>query len=186
MTSIRIVERSRPPLTGDERTLLTAFLDFHRGTVRIRCADLALASDDQSDDHSDDRAEERAGAMTFSQLPPLVRPVEVVAHLRWLEHFWCEVVLGGKAGTAPHNEHYPEDSFRVYDDTTLPQVLAGYERQCEVSRRILAELDLDHEVEWHDRKTSVRWVFLHLIEETARHNGHLDAVRELHIGSGGE
>jgi hypothetical protein len=166
--TIPIVERSRPPLTGDERTLLTGFLDFHRDTVRIRCAELAMIPADQPG----------------PEPPPLVRPVELVAHLRWLEHFWCEVVLGDKPGKAPYTEHYPADTFRVYDDTTLPKVLAGYERQCETSRRILADLSLDHEVQWHDRKTNVRWVFLHLIEETARHNGHLDAVRE--VGGGGE
>lgn len=170
MTTIPTVERSRPPLTGDERTLLTAFLEFHRGTVRVRCTELSLTTDDRR----------KTGP------PQLIRPVDLVAHLRWLEHFWCEVVLAGRHGRAPYTEHEPEASFRVSGDSTLPQVLAEYERQCESSRRILAALDLDHEVVWHTRRTNVRWVFLHLIEETARHNGHLDAVRELIHSATGE
>jgi hypothetical protein len=154
------VERSRPPLAGDERTLLTAFLDFHRDTVRVRCLELPTGS-------------------THTMPTPLVRPVDLVAHLRWLEHFWCEVVLAGRSSKAPYTEQEPEAGFRVPEGASLAQVLEDYERQCESSRRVLAELDLDYEVEWHDRRTNVRWVFLHLIEETARHNGHLDAVREL-------
>jgi len=159
------VERGRPPLTGDERTLLTAFLDFHRATPRVRCA------------HLSDATARRA------VLPPLITPILVVAHLRWLEYFWCEVVLAGRHGRAPYTEDDPAVDFKVHEDTTLEQVLDDYERQCQSSREILAALDLDHEVDWHDRRTSVRWVFLHLIEETARHNGHLDAVRELVEGA---
>lgn len=153
------VERNRPPLTGDERTLLTTFLEFHRDTVRARCTALSQAA---------------AAGQTTIMPTPLIRPIDLLAHLRWLEHFWCEVVLAGRHGRAPYTESDLDVRFRVGQDATIDQVLVLYDRQCETSRQILAGLDLDHEVDWHDRRTSVRWVFLHLIEETARHNGHLD------------
>jgi len=158
------VERTRPPLAGDERALLAAFLDFHRATPRTRCDGLSPATG----------------------LPQLIVPTRIVAHLRWLEYFWCEVVLAGRHGKAPYTEDDPATDFKVPDDTPLELVLDEYERQCRNSREVLAGLDLDHEVRWHGRNTSVRWVFLHLIEETARHNGQLDAVRELLNSATGE
>lgn len=148
--------------------MLTAFLDFHRDTIRVRCAELATNAGPPT--------------VTMTTVTPTARPVELVAHLRWLEYFWCEVVLAGRSSKAPYTEQEPAASFRVREGTTLAQALADYERQCESSRQVLSALDLDYEVDWHDRRTNVRWVFLHLIEETARHNGHFDAVRELISG----
>lgn len=163
-----ISERTRPPLTGDERALLTGFLDFHRATPRLKCAELSTA------------AAQRV-------LPtPLVSAVAVIAHLCWMERFWCEVVFGGRSVRARHVEEDGQAAFAVPEGATLEQVLDDYDLQCETSRRILAGLHLDHQVLWHERPTSVRWVFLHLIEETARHNGHLDALHELISGAPGE
>jgi uncharacterized protein DUF664 len=167
-------ERNRPPLTGDERTLLTGFLDYHRATLRVTCAGLS-----DVDSHR---------AMLSS---PLRTAIGLVTHLRWDEHFWCEVVLAGRENRAPtepngSNEPTgPGTGFKVQDGTTLEQALSDYERQCAISRQIVDGLDLGHEVGWHDRTVSVRWVLIRLIEETARHNGHLDAIRELIDGANG-
>ncbi len=55
-------------------------------------------------------------------------------------------------------------------------------RSCELDQTLAA----DHGMDWPDEPiTDVRWVALHLIEETARHAGHLDAARELIDGSVG-
>ena len=172
------IERSRPPLTGDERTLLTGFLDYHRATLRVTCAGLS-----DVDSHR---------AMLSS---PLRTAIGLVTHLRWDEHFWCEVVLAGRENRAPNDPFEPGtgfkvplgpgSGFKVQDDATLEQALSDYERQCSVSRQVLDGLELDHEVGWHDRSVSVRWVLIRLIEETARHNGHLDAIRELIDGANG-
>jgi Protein of unknown function (DUF664) len=161
-------ERNRPPLTGDERTLLTGFLDYHRATLHVTCAGLS-----DVDSHR---------AMLTS---PLRTAIGLVTHLRWDEHFWCEVVLAGRENRAPNDPAGPVTGFKVQDDETLDQALSDYERQCAISRQILDGLDLDHEVGWHDRSVSVRWVLIRLIEETARHNGHLDAIRELIDGANG-
>lgn len=159
-------ERHRPPLTGDERTLLTGFLDFHRATLRVTCAGLS-----DLDSHR-------------KMLPaPMKTAIQLVSHLRWDEHFWCEVVLTGRNQSAPYTETGPHSEFKVGPDTTLEQALADYDRQCAISREIIDGLDLDHEVDWHDRTVSVRWVLIRLLEETARHNGHLDAIRELIDGA---
>ena len=161
-------DRHRPPLTGDERTLLTGFLDYHRATIKVTCDGMS-----EPDSHR-------------AMLPaPMKSAIDAVSHLRWDEHFWCEVVLAGRSKGAPDTEPAPGNEFKPGPHTTLARALADYDRQCEVSRRILDGLDLDHEVSWHDRTVSVRWVLIRLLEETARHNGHLDAIRELIDGPGG-
>jgi hypothetical protein len=159
-------DRQRPPLTGDERTLLTGFLDFHRATLRITCAGLS-----DLDSHR-------------KMVPaPMRTAIQLVSHLRWDEHFWCEVVLSGRGQSVRYTEASPSSEFKPGPGTTLEQALDGYDRQCAISREITDRLDLDHEVAWHDRMVSVRWVLIRLLEETARHNGHLDAIRELIDGA---
>lgn len=149
-------ERHRPPLTGQERTLLTGFLDFHRATIRVTCAGL-----------SDPESHRRMLAA------PMKNAIQLLSHLRWSEHFWCEVVLAGRA------QSIHDDGFKAGPETTLEQALDDYDQQCALSREIVEGLSLDHEVAWHDRAVSVRWVLFRLLEESARHNGHLDAIREL-------
>jgi hypothetical protein len=71
-------------------------------------------------------------------------------------------------------------------------VIEQYRRQCAISNEVLQSRDLDapllgeHGLDWPGEPiTDLRWVALHLVEETARHAGHLDAVRELLDGATG-
>lgn len=153
MTSV--TDRVRPPLSGDERTLLTGFLDYQRATMQTHCGGL---SDLES---------------RRSMPSPIKTAIGLMTHLRWEEHFWFEVVLAGRKNRTPRSETGDDPNV------TLEQALADYDRQCEASREVAAELALDYEVGWHDRTVSVRWVLFRLLEETARHNGHLDAILEL-------
>jgi len=65
-------------------------------------------------------------------------------------------------------------------------LLAEYAAECDASRQVLAKLDLETEVPFRDRLMTVRWVVIHMIEETGRHAGHLDVVRENLDGVTGE
>jgi hypothetical protein len=98
------------------------------------------------------------------------------------------VILDGREDSWKEALEKDRDAeFRRALDTPLTKVIDEYEAQCQVSRDILAKLDLDAEVPFKDdRKVSVRWVVLHMIEETARHVGHLDLLRELTDGATGE
>lgn len=104
----------------------------------------------------------------------------LVSHLRWVEHSWFEVDLLGEPDRAPWTEEDPDAEFRV-DDVPLARLLDGYETQCARSRQIAAALDLDTRKKGRRRgdAVSLRWILVHMIEETAGHNGHLDAMREL-------
>ena len=151
----------RPPY-GDERTMLNAFLDWHRATVRVKCEGLS-----EADAHR-------------NVLPtsPLMTVAGIVSHLRWVEHSWFEICLLGEPDRGPWTEEDPDAEMRV-DDVPLAQLLDEYDQQCARSREIAAGLDLSVREKNHDDPVSLQWILLHMIEETARHNGHLDAMREL-------
>ncbi|KJK45501.1 mini-circle protein [Lentzea aerocolonigenes] len=161
--------RTAPPLVADERATYTALLDYLRATIELKVDGLA-----------DDDA-------TRAVLPSkLTTAAGVVKHVRWVEHHWFEVVLAGRESRAPYTMEDPDADWRVEEGETLAGLLDDYRQQCEISRGILAE-DLDHEVPFRgDRTVSARWVLAHVVEETARHAGQLDIVRELLDGTVGD
>ncbi|QFZ24771.1 DinB family protein [Saccharothrix syringae] len=163
-------DRVEVPFSGDERTLLNAFLDYLRGTIGFKCAGL-----------SDEQARR-------SLLPSRLNTAAgVVKHLRWVENYWFQVVLGGKPSLAPYTGEDPDADWRVEPGETISGLLADYASECAASRELVAGLDLDHEVAFRGgERLSTRWVLIHLIEETGRHAGHLDVVRELLDGVTGE
>ena len=71
----------------------------------------------------------------------------------------------------------------------LTQLLAEYRAACARHRDLVASLDLDTlsrgALDWRDEPVTLRWILFHLTEETARHNGHLDVLRELADGARG-
>jgi len=84
-------------------------------------------------------------------------------------------------------ERYAND-FRLAEDETIEDVFARYDRAAEQTEKTITELDdlgfqieVDHSVPWNRKDMShwtVRWILLHLIQETARHAGHADIIRE--------
>ncbi|WP_439660878.1 DinB family protein [Lentzea sp. HUAS TT2] len=162
--------RVAPPLVADERATYTALLDYLRATIELKVEGLADA--------------DAARPVLPSKL---TTAAGVVKHVRWVEHHWFEVVLAGRASRAPYTMEDPDADWRVEEDETLAGFLADYRAQCEVSREVLAGLALDAEVPFRgDRVVSARWVLAHVIEETARHAGQLDVVRELLDGTVGD
>ncbi|WP_380645663.1 DinB family protein [Saccharothrix xinjiangensis] len=162
-------DRVEVPFTGDERTLLTAFLDYLRGTIGFKCAGLS--------------EEQARRAVLPSQLNTAAG---VVKHLRWVENYWFRVVLCGQPSEAPYTQEDPDADWRVEPGETISGLLADYASECAASREVAAGLDLDHEVAFRGGRISARWVLIHMIEETGRHAGHLDVVRELLDGATGE
>jgi uncharacterized damage-inducible protein DinB len=164
------VDRIDPPFVGAERSQLEQWLDWHRATVHVKCAGLA---------------EEHAWT---APLPasPLVSMGGIVNHLVWVERNWFRRVMAGGQYEVPWSDADPDADFRQVGDETLVDALARYSAECATSREIAAGLDLDALGERRGEPVSLRWVYLHMIEETARHNGHLDAIRELLDGAVGE
>jgi hypothetical protein len=124
-------------------------------------------------------------------LPSGWSPIGLVLHLRGAEAMWFQwVVLGTRPQPVAWDDGVEDPPY----DPEAPfvtghaggAVIEQYRRQCEISNEILRSRELDtallgeHGLDWPDEPiTDVRWVVLHMIEETARHAGHLDAAREL-------
>lgn len=161
------------PSSWDERTILTTFLDYARDTVHAKCAGLS-------------DADARRAPLRGS---PLMTVSGLVSHLRWVESSWIEKTLLGGTIDAPWTEDDPDREFRIAVQVPLTQLLAEYRAACARHRDLVASLDLDTPsrgvLTWRTEPVTLRWVLFHLIEETARHNGHIDILRELADGTRG-
>jgi uncharacterized damage-inducible protein DinB len=163
--------RPDPPKLGGAREQLDGFLDFLRGAVVLKATGL-----------TDDQARR--------QLVPseLTTVAGLVAHLTYVEHYWFAVVLDGQPD--PWQDLFAEDpdaEFRLGTRTPIERLVADYEAECGRSRAVAAGLDLDATgTTAKGEPVNLRWVIVHMIEETGRHAGHLDLLRELLDGSTGE
>lgn len=103
----------------------------------------------------------------------------LVKHLRWAEYGWFEQFLQGRLDDN-RRTHERSWEFELQSDEFLPTLIAEYQAQCEQSRRIAARYSLDHELRHGRLETTVslRWIYLHMIQETARHTGQIDILRE--------
>jgi uncharacterized damage-inducible protein DinB len=157
---------------ADERTQLVGWLDMQRALVHWKCEGLSDA-----DAH-------RAVLPTS----PLMTMAGVVSHLRWVENCWFEVLFLGQPAKGPQFEDGPEDADMMVEGVPLTQLLEEYDRQCAVSNEIVAAHSLDEVGQHPDfgaAAATLRWMLIHMVEETARHLGHLDAIRELLDGEKG-
>jgi hypothetical protein len=160
----------RPPVVADERTQLVGWLDLQRALVRHKLMGL--------------RAEDEHRAVLPKS--PLMTPAGLVMHMRWTEHCWFEVFfLGTSSEGNPQFQEDPEDADMMADGVPLAQLLDEFEAQCARSNEITAAHALDDVSQHHEFKPSLRWILIHMVEETARHVGHLDAMRELLDGETG-
>jgi hypothetical protein len=149
--------------------MLSGFLDWYRRVVERKVEDLRL--------------EDAARVMTPTGLSPL----GVVAHLAAAEVGWFVETFAGEAPDPMWNDH---GSFRLRDTDTVESVVVEYREVCTRSRSIAAVAssldDLSVETDELRGKVSLRWILVHMIEETARHAGHLDLMREQIDGRTGD
>ncbi|MCM2412056.1 MULTISPECIES: DinB family protein [unclassified Streptomyces] len=164
--------RTDSPSAWDERSQLTTFLDYSRATALAKCE--GLAQDDA-----------RKAPLPGS---PLMTIAGLINHLRWVEYYWFEVVFLGGEDEGPWTDEDPDREMRIAVDLPLADVLAEYEEQNSRYRELVAAHDLDTKSKLPRLEGShpdLRWIVLHLIEETARHNGHIDIIREIVDGTTG-
>jgi uncharacterized damage-inducible protein DinB len=162
--------RREPPETGDERAMLEGFLDFHRETLRWKCAEL---TDEQLKAYS-----VRSSALTLLGL---------VRHTTEVERWWFFRFLGETPDPIYFSEERHNDDFDALDSASPAEVFARWDAEVDRIRRDIATIPLDTEFTGRRGTAySLRWVYLHMIEEYARHNGHADLVREGIDGVSGE
>ncbi len=151
---------------------MVGWLNMQRAVVHWKCEGLS-----EADAHR-------------SVLPgsPHMTMAGVVSHLRWVEHLWFEVVMLGRPAVGPRFDEGPEDADMMVDGIPLARLLEEYDQQCAISDENIAARSLDDVGQHPDFRASaatLRWLLFHMIEETARHTGHLDAIRELLDGEKG-
>ena len=165
--------RTDTPTEWDERSTLMALLHYVRNTVARKCEGL-----------SDELA--RQAPLPAS---PLTTVSGLVSHLRWVEHWWFESRFLGLENRTPESDDDPDYEMTIGLSVPLSRLLEEYAEQCRVCDAVIAEHPLDqravHPVSTGDHPT-LRWIILHLIEETARHNGHIDIIRETVDGTTGD
>ena len=165
------VERHPPPWTAGERDMLEAWLDFHRETLRWKCGG-----------QSSDQLRRRAVDPSNLSLLGLVR------HMSEVERAWFRRrVAGEELPYLYRTETDADAAFEDLDAADPERDLATYQREVELARAAGRTRQLDDSFihPSRDAPTQVRWVYLHMIEEYARHNGHADLLRERIDGAKG-
>lgn len=166
-------ERVRPPFDADERTQLMGWYQLQRDIVALKCEGL-----------TDEQAHQ-----VVIPTSPLMTIAGVLSHLRWVEHTWFQIAFTGDdpIGSPAFSQKVDDLDFMV-EGRELEQLLREYRRECDASDRVIAAASLDDLGRFDGfpaGRASLRWMVLHMIEETARHAGQLDIIRELIDGETG-
>jgi uncharacterized damage-inducible protein DinB len=170
------MDRTDPDARGDELTLLSQFLDYHRATLVQKASGL-------------DRQQ-----LGTTLGPSTLTLAGLVKHMALVEDSWFgKVLLGGEEREPWASVDWDDDAdweFHTAVDDDPDELLALYAGACERSRAAITEFgDLDRLAARPSRSGetfNLRWIMLHMIEETARHNGHADLLRENIDGATGE
>src|SRR5690242_2349822 len=158
------IERRSEPFVADERAMLQGWLDLHRDTLLFKCAGLTaeqlkLASADPSN-------------LTLLGL---------VRHMAEVERAWFRQRVAGERidGIFSSPDNFDGD-FDDVADADAESDFATYRAEVAACDAAVAGRSMD-ETFVHPRtrrEMSIRWVYVHMIEEYARHNGHADLIRE--------
>jgi uncharacterized damage-inducible protein DinB len=164
--------RSEPPIAGAERQQLDAWLDYHRQTLLAKCAGLT--------------GEQLA---TASVPPSNLTLLGLVRHMAEVERSWFRTRFAAEpTGLIYCTDEQPDADFENIDPAAAEQDYATYLREVELARAAVAQRDLDETYfnAYHKGDMDLRWIYVHMIEEYARHNGHADFLRERIDGATGD
>ncbi|OAN36918.1 DinB family protein [Mycolicibacterium iranicum] len=165
-------ERMTPPMNSDERTTLEAWLDFYRVTLVRKCDGL-------------DDAQVREASV-----PPSPLTLQgLVQHLAEVERNWFRRVLAGEAAPPiydPSADTQGHDGgLELTDGVRFADAVDVWQREVEEARAICAPRSLDDVSPFMGTVVSLRWIYIHMIGEYARHSGHADLIRERIDGATG-
>ena len=162
--------RAEPPFVLAERPMLERWLDFHRTTLVMKCEGLG-----------DDARKRRPITTSKLSLHGLVR------HMAEVEQNWFDRVLLDNPDVRPlfSDPDVDDSELEPLDDADWARDLALWSAECDRSRQAAARFDLEHTGVRRGEPCSLRWIYVHMIEEYARHNGHADLIRELIDGQVG-
>jgi uncharacterized damage-inducible protein DinB len=155
------------PVAGEEKELLAGFLDHYRQIMLRLCE--GVSEED----------------LRRPLVPSGTSLLGMIKHLAYVERAWFQEVIAGE----PENYPYADDDegdLRIEPHETSAEIFDFYRAECQRSREILSAASLEDNAKRDDRAHyKVRWVVVHMIEETARHAGHADILRETIDGATG-
>ncbi|MEU5520087.1 DinB family protein [Streptomyces sp. NPDC093250] len=168
------IERTEPAVDADERTMLEGWLDYHRSTLAQKCEGL---TDEQ--------------LRTASVPPSELSLMGLVRHMAEVERNWFRRALADEdARPLYYSEADPDGEFHMTEADTWKEAYATWQAEIEAARRNAAAFALDDPSRGRSRsgddRHSLRWIYTHMIEEYARHNGHADLIRERLDGATGD
>jgi uncharacterized damage-inducible protein DinB len=162
--------RSEPPRVAEERAMYQSWLDFHRGTLLWKCAGL---TDDQ--------------LKLASVSPSNLTLLGLLRHMAEVERSWFRSRLAGLALPDLYCSDDDEDGdFDNLTDAVVEQDFATFRDECRAADEAVREKSLDATFEGRTGPVSLRWIYVHMIEEYSRHNGHADLIRERIDGATGD
>jgi uncharacterized damage-inducible protein DinB len=162
------VERPDGPSSGPERPILQAMLDWHRATLLYKCAGLTGAQLDEK------------------VVPPSgLSLLGLIRHLTKVERVWFRTRFAGEPVGNPFGENWNAD-FEEADPARAAADYARLTEEFKLCDAAVAHDSLDDTFDHRGEPMSLRMIYLHLIEEYARHNGHADLLRERIDGATGE
>jgi uncharacterized damage-inducible protein DinB len=167
------VERREPARESAERRALEEWLDFHRDTLLWKCSGLNA-----------DQLKQRPVPPSRLSLLGLVR------HMTEVERWWFRMHAGQENLDFPYDPKSEGADFEDLETADVAANLAAYQEEIVAARVAVMTKSLEDVVpsrgDHPERIRNVRWIYLHMIEEYARHNGHADLVRELIDGQAGD
>ncbi|GAB7102800.1 DinB family protein [Streptomyces phaeofaciens JCM 4814] len=167
-------QRSEPAQNADERTMLEGWLDYHRRTLALKCEGLSDAQ-----------------LRTASVPPSELSLMGLVRHMAEVERGWFrKVLMADDPGPIYFSDEDPDGEFHLTEKDTWEEAHATWQAEIEAARHNAAGFALDELSRGRSRFTdepfNLRWIYTHMIEEYARHNGHADLIRERVDGSTGD
>ncbi|HEY1639074.1 MAG TPA: DinB family protein [Streptosporangiaceae bacterium] len=153
--------------------LLAGYLDFYRSEVLRKLDGLSEAE------------------LRSSRLPTGWTPLQLLKHLAYMERRWLQWSFAGEDIPEPFGDRGPGDRspaepWLVAEDETVTQIRAFYDAQSARSREIAGAAQLSDRAvpapRFAGSVPSLSWILFHVLQEYARHAGHLDIVRELADG----
>jgi Protein of unknown function (DUF664) len=167
-------ERAEPDLVSGERASLQQWLDYHRATLLMKCAGLTA-----------EQLRERAVPPSRLSLLGLVR------HMADVERWWFRMHADREdVGYESTPGDLEDADFDGVDTADPASDLEAYQREIETCDLVMRGKELDEVVPSRghhpERVRDLRWIYLHMIEEYARHNGHADLLRERIDGATGQ
>ena len=165
-------DRTTPPMNSDERATLEGWLDFQRSTLLLKCEGLDAAQ------------------LRTASVPPSPLTLQgLVQHSAEVERNWFRRILGRESvpaifdPTADTEGH--DGGFDLDDEVSFEAAVATWRREVAAGRSTCSAVGLDDTSPFAGTVVSLRWIYLHMIGEYARHNGHADLIRERIDGTAG-